>query len=259
VRVAVVTGAARGIGAATVHRLARGGWAVVAVDVCADDPAVPYGLASEDDLDSITEMYEGTVVPVIGDVRDAMTMRTAVDIAVERFGGLDAAVAAAAVILGGHSFWESSAEELDLLLDVDVRGVAHLARAAIPALLGRPDPRSGRFVAVTSAAAHTGLRHLTAYCSAKHAVLGLVRGLADDLAGTGVTATAVSPGSTRTAMLEATAALYGLDDVSEFGRHHSVGRVLEPDEIAAAICWLASEESSGVTGDELRVDGGFTG
>jgi SDR family mycofactocin-dependent oxidoreductase len=257
-RIAVVTGAARGIGAATVHFLAGRGWGVIAVDRCEDDPSVPYSLATRDDLAAVVKPYE-TVAPLIGDVRDPLTSHKAVELAVERFGGLDAAVAAASVIVGGRAFWESDPAELDVLFDVDFRGVTNLARAAIPALLSRPVPRHGRFVAVASAGAHTGLPGLTGYCAAKHAVLGLVRGLADDLAATGVTATAVSPGSTRTAMLGATAAIYGLESVEELAQHQSLGRLIEPEEVAAAIGWAVSEESSAMTGAVLRADGGFHG
>lgn len=258
-RVAVVTGAARGIGAATIHRLADAGWRIVAVDAAGRANFDPYPLATESDLASVARDHAGSVVTVAGDVRDPSTSIAAVNLAVNSFGGLDAAVAAAAVILGGRPFWESDPCELDMLLEADLRSVAHLARASIPALLARPVPRQGRFVAVASAAAHTGLPRLTSYSAAKHAVLGLVRGLADDLAGTGVTAVAVSPGSTRTAMLDATVKLYGLRDIEEFATRQSIGRVLEPDEVAAAIAWVVGEESSAITGTELRVDGGFTG
>ncbi len=85
------------------------------------------------------------------------------------------------------------------MLDVNLRGTLNLARAAVPALLRRPAPRSGRFLAVASAAATRGLPMLAAYCAAKAGVAGLVRALAVELAGTGVTANAVSPGSTRDA------------------------------------------------------------
>ena len=112
-------------------------------------------------------------------------------------------------------------------------------------------------MALASAAAHRGLWHLTGYVAAKHAVLGLVRGLAADLRGTGVTATAVSPGSTRTAMLEATAAIYGLADPAELAGEQD--RLLEPEEVAAALCWLAGAGSSAVTGSVLHADGGFLG
>ena len=99
------------------------------------------------------------------------------------------------------------AEQLDAVLDVDLGGPLTAARVGIPALLRRPAPRQGRFLAVASAAATKGLPMLAAYGAAKAGVAGLVRGLAADLAGTGVTANAVCPGSTDTAMLVESARL----------------------------------------------------
>ncbi|BFV56557.1 mycofactocin-coupled SDR family oxidoreductase [Kitasatospora sp. CMC57] len=257
-RVALVTGAARGIGAAVVTQLADQGWQVVAVDVCEDLPGVGYPLGTKQQLLELAGRWPESVVPVVADVRDASALRAAVADAEHRFGGLDAAVAAAAVIAGGRPLWETTDTEWDVLLDIGVRGVANLAAAAVPALLRRPQPRTGRFVALASAAGHRGLWHLAAYNAAKHAVVGLVRGLATDLRGTGVTATAVSPGSTRTAMLDASAALYDLPDVEEFARHQLTERLLDPAEVAAAVCWLCDRGSSAITGTVVHADGGFT-
>lgn len=257
-RVAVVTGAARGIGAATVRRLAADGWAVVAVDACADDPAVPYPLGTRAELDAVCAPH-GDALPFVADVRDALDLAAAVALAVERFGGLDAAVGAAAVIAGGHDAWETDDDTWRVLLDVDLLGVLNLARAAVPALLARPEPRTGRFVALASAASHHGLWRLSAYNAVKHAVAGFVLGLAADLRGSGVTATAVSPGSTRTPMLRATADLYGMDDPEGFAVHQLVERLLEPAEVAATVAWLCAAESGALTGTVVRADGGFTG
>ncbi|MEV0701982.1 mycofactocin-coupled SDR family oxidoreductase [Saccharopolyspora sp. NPDC050389] len=257
-RVAIVTGAARGIGAAVVERLAADGWRVVAVDICADIPGTGYPLGTRDQLRALAEKWPESVRDVVADVRDEAAVRQAVAVAETEFGGLDAAVAAAAVMAGGRPLWETSNDEWDALFDVGVRGVANLARAAVPLLLERPQPRSGRFVALASSAAHRGLYHLAGYNAAKHAVVGLIRGLATDLRGTGITATAVSPGSTRTDMLTATAAYYDLPDVEEFSQHQLVERLLEPDEVAAAVCWLCGEGSSAITGTVVHADGGFT-
>lgn len=254
----MVTGAARGIGAATVRRLAAAGWLVVAADRCADDPRVPYPLGERADLAALAKEHPGAVLDVVADVQDPQAMRDAVALAEERFGGLDAAVAGAAVIAGGRPLWESGEQEWAALFSVGVDGVANLARAAIPALLRRPAPRSGRFVALASAAGHQGLWHLAGYNAAKHAVVGLIKGLAHDLRGTGICATAVSPGSTRTPMLDASARLYHLDSAESFAEHQLVGRILEPEEVAATVCWLCSPESSAITGSVVHADGGFT-
>lgn len=257
-RVAVVTGAARGIGAAVVRRLAGDGWCVVAADRCADDPAVGYPLGTREQLAELAAEYPDRVIDAVADVRDPEALREVVSLAEERFGGLDAAVGAAALMAGGKPFWEAEESEWEVLFSTGVTGVANLARTAIPALLRRPSPRSGRFVALASAAAHRGLWRLTSYNAAKHAVVGLVRGLAHDLRGTGVCASAVSPGSTRTDMLSATADLYELSDVEQFAEHQLTDGVLDPDEIAATVAFLCSRDSSAITGTVVHADGGFT-
>jgi len=257
-RTAIVTGAARGIGAATVRRLATAGWQVVAVDRCRDDPRVEYPLGTRAQLAAVAAEYPGCVLDVVADVQDLDALRAAVAVAQDRFGGLDAAVAAASVISGGKPLWETAPCEWDALFSVGVHGVANLARAAVPALLARPAPRTGRFVAIASSAAHQGLWQLSGYNAAKHAVVGTIRGLAHDLRGTGVCATAVSPGSTRTDMLTASAALYDLDSVEEFAAHQLSERLLEADEVAAVISWLCTPESGAITGTVVHADAGFT-
>ncbi|MEV5652032.1 mycofactocin-coupled SDR family oxidoreductase [Nocardia sp. NPDC052254] len=255
--VAVVTGAARGIGAATVHTLAAGGWRVVAVDLCHDDPALDYPLGTREQLAAVAAPYEGAVVDVPGDVRNPEDLTAAVELARERFGGLDAAVAAAAVMTGGRPLWETGTADWAPMFDIGVHGMANLARAAIPAMLAAPEPRTGRFIGIASSAGHHGMWHLSGYNAAKHAVVGLIKGLAHDLRGTGITASAVSPGSTRTALLTETARLYDLADVDEFAAHQLVDRILEPEEVAATVAWLCTPESAAVTGSVVHADGGF--
>jgi SDR family mycofactocin-dependent oxidoreductase len=241
-RVALVTGAAGGIGSATVARLLTDGYALIAFDV----------------RDEVRQLAADRIVPVVGDVRARAALQVAVDQALDRFGRLDAVVAAAAVIAGGRPLWETDPAQLDELLDVDTKGVWNTAAAAVPVLLSQPDPSGCRFVAVASAAGHQGMFGLAAYNVAKHAVVGIVRGLAADLVGTGVTAVAVSPGSTRTPMLAATAEIYGLSDVEDFSRHQLVRRLLEPGEVAAAIAFCCSVEGAVVNGGVIHADGGFS-
>ncbi len=211
-RVALVTGAARGIGAATVRALVADGYRVVAVDAClgADHglAGVDYPLASRDDLAELSELGD-CVMSYVADVRDSDALRAAAGAAVERWGRLDVAVAGAAVMVGGRPLWETSAADLDTAWGIDVLGAWNTAAVAVPLMIEGPDPAGCRFVAIASTAGSRGLFHLAGYTVAKHAVVGLARGLAADLVGTGVTAVAVSPGATRTAMLDATARTYG--------------------------------------------------
>jgi SDR family mycofactocin-dependent oxidoreductase len=255
--VAIVTGAGRGIGAATVLALAEHGWSILAVDVAKDDPCLPYPMATAEELTETVRKAGDRVVAYQADVRDQMSIDAAVNEAERLWGGLDAAIAAAGVIAGGAPLWEVPVEQEQAVLDIDLGGVIKLARAAIPALLRRPEPRSGRFLAVASAAATSGMPTIAAYCAAKAGVAGLIRALGAELGGTGVTANAVSPGSTDTAMLDESARLYGLPDSSSFACQQPVGRLLDRAEIAAVLAFLAGPGSSAMTGSVIPVDGGL--
>jgi len=261
-RVALVTGAARGIGAATVRRLVADGLKVLAVDSCQGDDqrgGPGYALASRAELNALAAEFGDRVLPVAADVRDRDALASAVAAAVERWGRLDVAVAAAGVIAGGQPLWETTDAEFDLLWDVDVKGVWNTAAVTVPAMLRGPDPSGCRFVAVASAAGSHGLYWLAAYTAAKHAVVGIVRGLAADLVGTGVTAVAVSPGSTDTQMLAATAKIYGLSSVNELAQHQLLRRVITPEEIAETIAYCCSPAGAVVNGTVVHADGGFPG
>ncbi len=258
-RVALVTGAARGIGAAVALRLADAGLRVVAVDSCAGSgpsTGAPYPLAAPADLARVGERLGTKGLTVQADVRDRAALEAAAGRAVETWGRLDVAVAAAAVIDGGRPLWED--ESLPALWEVDVLGVWHTAAVSVPRMLAGPDPSRCRFVAIASAAGHRGLFRLAAYSAAKHAVVGLVRGLAADLVGTGVTAAAVAPGGTRTAMLAATADLYGVgtDDLA----HGQLLRdLLDPEELAEVVALCCSDAGRALNGALVTADGGFEG
>lgn len=259
-RVALITGAARGIGAATVRRLVKSGYSVVAVDL-GDAPrpdGVAYELSSAADLERVAAEHGSAVIPYVADVRDAQALRAAAQVAVDRFGRLDVALACAAVMVGGAPLWETPDADLHTLLDIDVVGVWNLAAATVPHMLAGPDPGDCRFVAVASAAGERGLYHLAGYGAAKHAVIGIVRGLAADLVGTGITAVAVSPGSTDTAMLQATAAIYGTS-AADLAQLQLLHRMITPDEIAAIIELCCSNNGAALNGSIVEATGGFIG
>ena len=262
-RVAIVTGAARGIGAATVTALAAGGGAWSQLDRCADDPRLPYRLGTEEELVAVVDAAapgrlgrDGAAV--IGDASAVDDMAAAVALAEGEFGGLDAVVAVAGVIAGGVPLWTMPLEQQEAVFDANLRSVLVASRVGIPALLRRPEPRAGRFVAVASAAATRGLPLLAAYCAAKAGVSGLVRALAAELRGTGVTANAVSPGSTATPILDESARLYGLESAEAFSSQQPIGRLIRPEEVAATIVWLAGAAPDAVTGATVPVDGGLS-
>jgi SDR family mycofactocin-dependent oxidoreductase len=260
-RVALVTGAARGIGAATVSELCRQGYAVTALDICSGGlvpPGIGYPMANREQLDAVTRAFPDSVMPVEADVRDREALESAVNATLVQFGRLDAVVAAAGVVVGGLLQWDTPDEHLETLLDVNVRGVWNTAAVTVPVMLGGPSPSQCRLVAVASAAGERGLFKLAGYVASKHAVIGIVRGLAADLVGTGLAVMAVSPGSTDTPMLAATADLY---DTTPQGlaEHQGIRRLIAPEEIAATIALCCSPAGAALNASVIRADGGFSG
>jgi SDR family mycofactocin-dependent oxidoreductase len=262
-RVAIVTGAGRGIGAAVVSALAVEGWSVVAVDRCAPDRRLPYAMASERDLhEAVAAAAKRAGRPdvaraVVADVTDPDALRPVIEGA-EAWGDLDAFVANAGAIAGGLPAWELPAEQQRALIEVNLEAVILAARLVVPTLLGRPRPRSGRFVAVSSSGATRGMQGLAAYSAAKAGVEGFVRSLAADLHGSGVTANAVAPGSTDTPLLAESARLFELPSPRDFAPRQPLERLLKPEEVAATVAFLLGPGGSGITGATVPVDGGLS-
>lgn len=245
-RVAVVTGAASGIGAQTAVVLARSGLRV-AIGTYSGDPHDP-----EKTLAAVAEVGgEGEVVEV--DVRSTASVEAFVTGTVERWGRLDVAVANAG-ILRGVPFASMSDEQWDDILQVDLHGVMRTARAAVPHL-----GPGGSVVAVSSIAGGVyGWQEHAHYATAKAGVLGLVRSLAVELGPTGVRVNAVIPGLIETPQSSDPVNSLGPDGLERAGGYIPAGRVGRPEEVAEVIGFLTSDAASYVSGQAIVVDGALT-
>jgi SDR family mycofactocin-dependent oxidoreductase len=255
-RLAVVTGAARGIGAAVARKLADGGWSLLLVDACAPQPPTDYRMPVPEDLAAVARDCAAagaeSVDQLIADVGDGSVrdkLRNALRLRAP------SAVVTAAGVIRGDTAWAVPDDAFGLMLRVNLLGVTHLADACVPPMI---EAGSGRFIAISSAAALRAMPRLAAYSAAKGAVVSYVRALAADLAGTGVTANVVCPGSTRGAMLAASADVYDLPDQESFAAQALLRRLLDPGEVAATVAWLCGPDSGALTGAVIPVDAGLT-
>jgi SDR family mycofactocin-dependent oxidoreductase len=255
-RLAVVTGAARGIGAAVARKLASGGWSLLLVDACAPQPPADYPMPTPGDLAAVVRdcatAGAGSVDELIADVGDGSVRDKLRNTLGDR---APSAVVTAAGMIRPDLAWAVPDDAFGLMMKVNLFGVTHLADVCVPPMI---EAGAGRFVAISSAAALRAMPRLAAYSAAKGAVVSYIRALAADLAGTGVTANVVCPGSTRGVMLAASAAVYDLPDQETFAAQALLRRLLEPDEVAAAVAWLCGPDSGALTGAVIPVDAGLT-
>jgi NAD(P)-dependent dehydrogenase (short-subunit alcohol dehydrogenase family) len=240
-RVALVTGAASGLGRACSVALGAAGASVVVADVDADGGAETVGLV------------DGPAEFVATDVTDPDAVAAMVGHAVERFGRLDAAVNNAGTTGTGAPVADYSLEDWNRTLALNLTGVFLCMKHEIPAMLAGGD--GGAIVNMSSGAGLVGFPGLPAYVASKHGVVGLTRAAALEYVQQGIRVNAVCPGSTRTPMLEA---FMGGDPTIEKMMEKSapIGRLGRPEEIAEAVVWLCSDAASFVVGHALAVDGG---
>jgi SDR family mycofactocin-dependent oxidoreductase len=255
-RLAVVTGAARGIGAAVARKLAGDGWSLLLVDACAPQPPAGYPMPGPEDLAAVARdclaSGAGGVDELIADVGDGSVRDKLRNV----LGGrTPSAVVTAAGVIRGDAAWEVPDDAFGLMMRVNLFGVRHLADACVPPMI---EAGAGRFVAVSSAAALRAMPRLAAYSAAKGAVVSYVRALAADLAGTGVTANVVCPGATRGPMLDESAAVYDLPGQEAFAAQALLRRLLDPAEVAAAVTWLCGPDAGALTGAVIPADAGLT-
>ena len=236
-RVALITGAASGIGRASALAFASAGACVALVDVDAD------GLA---ETAAAARKAGARAEVLVADVTDILAVTAAVGRVVQVFGRLDAAHNNAGVPGPYVPLDEYSEEDFLRVLQVDLAGVWRCMRAEIRQMRGQ---RSGAIVNTSSMLGAAAMPDNGAYVAAKHGVHGLTRAAALELGGTGIRVNAIAPGVTRTGMTSAVS--------DELLRAVPLGRIAEPEEIAAAAVWLCSPEASYITGSVLVADGGW--
>jgi 3-oxoacyl-[acyl-carrier protein] reductase len=244
-RVAIVTGAARGIGAATAERLAFEGRAVAVLDLKESD--------AQEVVDRITA-GGGQAVAVGCDVSDADQVTAAVDTVAERLGP-PAVLVNNAGVLRDNLLFKMSPNDWDTVMNVHLRGAFLMSRAAQAHMTAA---KWGRIVNLSSSSA-LGNRGQANYSAAKAGLQGFTKTLAIELGKFGVTCNAVAPGFVETAMTRATAERIGVDydDMKAFkSAEIPVQRVGYPDDIANAVAFFASEDAGFVSGQVLYVAGG---
>jgi SDR family mycofactocin-dependent oxidoreductase len=265
-KVAFITGAARGQGRSHAIRLAAEGADIIAIDVLADMPGMPYPGATEADMAETVKAVEALdrrIVASKADVRDYGQLKAALDAGVAELGHLDIVSANAGI--GSSPYPEQDIEEQTWqdMLDVNLTGVWHTAKAAIPHLTGH----GGSIVLTSSAAGLKGYANVAHYVSAKHGVVGIMRTLALELAPQFIRVNSVHPTQVDTTMIqnEATWRLFRPDlehpTEADFAPASQSLNVLpipwvDPVDISNAVLFLASDEARYITGVALPVDAG---
>jgi len=235
-KVAIVFGGSRGIGAAAARRLANEG----------ADVAVTYVSAPERAAETVGAIEDAgrSGVAIKADSADPAAIEAAVAQAVDRFGRLDIAVVNAGILLRGDVA-SVSVEDLDRMLNVNVRGVFLAIQAAAARLTD-----GGRIITIGSnTAVRSGYPGSSVYSMTKAAVAVMVKGVAIDLAGRGITVNNIQPGPTVTDMT--------VDHIETIKQLSPLKRAADPDEIAGLVAYVASKESGYMTGSSITIDGGL--
>lgn len=269
-RIAVITGAARGIGRAIALTLAQEGADIVAVDIARDIPTIDYPLATPSDLtetERLVMKMGRRCISIQADVRDMAQMRSVTERSIAEMGKIDILVANAGV-LSAAPLESMTDEQWRVNIDVDLTGTANTIRAVIPHMIGR---KSGRIVAIASDIGRRGGAGVAHYCAAKWGVIGLVKSAALELAKHNITVNAISPGLTRTGMSQnpSTYQLFAPNmanptqaDVAtvvlEMNTKNNELPIpwLEPEDIANGVLYLVSDMGRYVTGAALDITAG---
>ena len=267
-KVALITGGARGQGRSHAVRMAEEGADVILVDGPQTPDWMGYPLASPDELEEtarLVEKLDRRAVVFEADVRDFEALADAVTSGVAELGGLDFVCANAGAMPVGDMTWDISVEQWREVIDINLNGVFHTVKAAVPIMLERES--HGSIVLTASGAALNSGTHFADYSAAKAAVVSLTRSLAYELAPHWVRVNNICPTSVDTTMIQ-NQTLYdifrpdldnpGRDDVVEEFRSKNLLPIpwVEPVDISNAVVWLCSEQARYVTGVTLPIDAG---
>jgi len=258
-RVAFVTGAAHGQGRATALALAKAGASVAAFDVARPLAYPGYGMGTGADLDSLVDECEAAGAAALafaGDVRDDEAITRAVDATVERFGRIDILFNNAGICAYGLAH-ELTEAEWDAMLDINLKGPWMVARRIIPVMIRQ---KSGVIINNSSVAGMRGMNRLSHYAASKHGLVGLTKSWAIELAPHGIRVVSIHPTGVNTPMNDGLAELEGktVEEIAEA----SAGNLLpvpwiEPEDVAEAVLYLASDRARFLTGSGLVLDAGL--
>ncbi|MGB8652564.1 MAG: mycofactocin-coupled SDR family oxidoreductase [Mycobacteriales bacterium] len=253
----LITGAARGQGRAHAVRLAQEGADVLALDVCATFATTGYDGPTEADLAETVALVEKEgrrALQYVVDTRDFAALQAAVDDGVAQLGGLDVVIANAGICTGSR-FVDLSLEQWQDTIDVNLGGTFHTLKATVPVLIAQG--RGGSIVITSSVAGLRGLPFLADYSASKHALVGLARSVANELGQHQIRVNTIHPAAVPTGMT--TPGLFPLvvEDAHTLGPIFMNGLPAthsSPEDIAAAVAWLASDEARHVTGAAIPLD-----
>jgi NAD(P)-dependent dehydrogenase (short-subunit alcohol dehydrogenase family) len=243
-KTAVVFGATAGIGRSTALALAAAGARVVIA-----------GLGAEEgrSVEAEARRSSGASFFLETNVRDESAVRGVIERAAERFGRIHIAVNNAGTEGRYGPVHETTADDFDRLIGTNLRGVWHGLKHEIPHMLAHG---GGAIVNTASCAGVTGMANIALYTASKHAVVGLTKATALEVARANIRVNAVAPGPVDTGLLHRM--VDGHVDLATVAAGVPMGRISQPEEIAAGILWLCSDAASYVTGHTLVMDGGFT-